>query len=118
HFGVNDRRVMLTGEAYFEVSSITSSGNKKTPFIVQTSEQEVTVLGTQFNINSYEDEKTIKTTLLEGAVNVLSLKRGESKKLKPGQQSIVEEGRIEVTTVDIDEAIAWKNGGFVFYDQN
>ncbi len=118
HFDVHERRVMLTGEAYFEVSSITSSGNKKTPFIVQTSEQEVTVLGTQFNISSYQDEKMVKTTLLEGAVNVLSLKRNESKKLKPGQQSIIEEGRIAVRTVDTDEAVAWKNGEFVFYNQD
>lgn len=117
-FSGNERRVVLTGEAYFEVSSITSSGNKKMPFVVQTVNQEVRVLGTHFNISSYEDEGMAKTTLLEGAVNVVSLHGEDSRKLKPGQQSIVRAGDMKVITADPDEVIAWKNGEFAFYNED
>jgi len=60
-----ERRVELTGEAYFEVAH-----NKTLPFRVVTSKQVVEVLGTHFNINAYQDESTIKTTLVEGSVKV------------------------------------------------
>lgn len=117
-FGDNERRVQLKGEGYFEVASIASSGTTKMPFVVETQDQEVAVQGTHFNISGYEDEKTVKTTLLEGAVTVFSLKGGGFRQLKAGEQSIVEEGRISVSSVDIEEAVAWKNGEFVFYNQD
>jgi len=108
-FTGNERRVELTGEAYFEVSKDPSK-----PFNVKTSTQTVTVLGTHFNINSYTDEGATKTTLLEGSVRVTG-NAGQSVKIKPGQQAINTLNSIEINgNANIDEAVAWKNGKFVF----
>jgi len=84
------------------------------PFIVNVGKQQVEVLGTHFNINSYEDEDLVKTTLMEGQVNVLS--NGKKMMLKPGQQSSVDKaGKLSlVTDPDIEETLAWKNGFFYF----
>jgi ferric-dicitrate binding protein FerR (iron transport regulator) len=106
----NERRVELSGEAYFEVSK---DPNK--PFYVKTATQTVTVLGTHFNINSYPDEISAKTTLLEGSVKVTGNSNGVSAKLKPGEQAVNTVNAIEVKeNADIDEAVAWKNGKFLF----
>ncbi len=69
------------------------------------------MLGTSFNVNSYEDEESIKTTLLEGSVKVNAPK--SSVVLKPGQQAQVS-SRVEIVNADIDQTIAWKNGVFNF----
>ncbi|WP_316734553.1 FecR family protein [Pedobacter aquatilis] len=107
------RLVVLTGEAYFEVAK-----NKAMPFHVQSRNQNVEVLGTHFNINSYLDDNTIKTTLLEGSVLVSNAKF--SKILKPGEQAINnanENASIKITAdVDTDDETAWKNGLFQFND--
>ncbi len=100
------RVVRLSGEAYFEVSR-----DKKHPFIVRTSRQDVEVLGTHFNVNSYDDEGSTKTTLLEGSVRV---GKNEVVVLKPNQQAILTGVKIKVKDVDPNIAIAWKNGNFVF----
>ncbi|SDG29017.1 FecR protein [Pedobacter terrae] len=110
-FSGNIRSVELTGEAYFEVAK-----NKARPFHVKNHHQDVEVLGTHFNINSYLDDNTIKTTLLEGRVRISN---GQSVKiLKPGEQAIAEvsgDGIITVATgVDADDETAWKNGLFQF----
>lgn len=110
---LNQRKVELQGEAYFEVSR-----NKKQPFIVQSGKQQVEVLGTHFNINSYEDESEVKTTLLEGSVKVSA---GNVILLKPGQQSTVgasQGGRVKVSPANIEQAMAWKNGFFHFEKEN
>ncbi|MCZ4245040.1 FecR family protein [Pedobacter punctiformis] len=122
--GGGDRKVELNGEAYFEVASLSRKGGQgKVPFIVKTillsgdaRGQEVEVLGTHFNINSYNDEPQIKTTLLEGSVRVLNLKSKISGLLKPGQQSVIQatDNSIQIIAVDADEAISWKNGDFYF----
>lgn len=106
------RLVELTGEAYFEVAK-----NKQMPFMVHAENQEVEVLGTHFNINSYSDELATKTTLLEGSVKVIV--QGNQKVLTPGEQAQISKGTkaIKVTPVSIEEAIAWKNGYFVFNDE-
>jgi transmembrane sensor len=101
------RRVELKGEAYFEVAK-----NKERPFIVQTAEQEIKVLGTHFNVNGYENEPDIKTTLLEGAIQINTAKQGQL--LSPGQQAIVTPGRIKVLSMDTELAVAWKNNQFMF----
>lgn len=106
------RRVQLLGEAYFEVAK-----DKAHPFIVGTTNQEVKVLGTHFNINSYQDEAVTQTTLLEGSVKV-SLAGGVSKVLKPGEQSNVSGTAIQVHSIDAEEAIAWKNGYFMFNNES
>ena len=109
-FAGNERQVELSGEAYFEVSK---DPNK--PFYVKTATQTVTVLGTHFNINSYADEMATKTTLLEGSVRVTGNFNGATAKLKPGEQAVNSPNAIEVKeNADIDEAVAWKNGKFLF----
>lgn len=106
------RIVKLDGEAYFEVAK-----DKLHPFIVETDKQSVEVLGTHFNINSYQDEIVTKTTLLEGSVKVLHKSTNESEILKPGDQSIVSLSGIDVKEVDVDEAVAWKDGYFKFNNE-
>ena len=107
YFSGRERKVELTGEAYFEVAK-----DKEMPFIVKTGRQEVRVLGTHFNINSYSNEKETKTTLLEGAVKVAG--NGATVVLKPGQQAVLSSSQLQVQPVDVEEAIAWKNGYFQF----
>ena len=100
------RLVKLNGEAYFEVAK-----DKLHPFIVETNKQTVEVLGTHFNISSYADDETEKTTLLEGSVKVSAT--GNTKILKPGQQAKLYGGKIQVSETDTDLAVAWKNNEFV-----
>lgn len=116
-FNGQERKVELSGEAYFEVAK------KKIPFLVKTARQEVAVLGTHFNINAYADEVKTKTTLFEGAVRVSltekqAIKSVNTQVLAPGQQSTVENNRLNVNAVDLEEALAWKNGYFQFNEEN
>ena len=107
-----ERKVKITGEVYFEIAK-----NKAKPFIIQSGNQLVEVLGTHFNINSYDDEPDIKTTLLEGAVKVLQLNTGFTALLKPGQLAINKSsGPILVKKADMEQAVAWKNGLFQVND--
>lgn len=99
------RTVRLTGEGYFQVAK-----DKVHPFIVQTDQQEVEVLGTHFNINSYKDESVQTTTLIEGSVKVHA--NGESQIIKPGEQTLNDGNNIRIAKVDIEEVIDWKDGDF------
>lgn len=113
HFNGAERKVELTGEGYFEVAHL-----KAEPFIVVTNKQEVEVLGTHFNINAYTDEEDVKTTLLEGSVKVKMLRdRNQSKYLKPGEQSVLNNGNWQVKQVDAAAQVDWKNGRFIFKDE-
>lgn len=118
-FTGSERKVELTGEAYFEVTH-TSLQHSKTsqPFIVETGNMDVKVLGTHFNINAYEDEADIKTTLIEGSVDIIPKQnKAQTLKLSPGQQSqwSYNSGIMNlVKDADIEQAIAWKNGLFKF----
>jgi transmembrane sensor len=125
------REVEVTGEAYLEVAK-----NTKQPFFVHTNKETIQVLGTSFNVNAYEDEEAEKTTLINGSIVVSSFRRsdeGATEKspntqrflanarndgagviLKPNQQSIIKENKIQIQTINSDEAIAWKNGIFNF----
>jgi transmembrane sensor len=100
-----ERRVELSGEAYFEVVKNTSQ-----PFFVTVNKANIAVLGTSFNVMAYADEASIKTTLLEGAVKVS--KADAFSVLKPGEQSMLEpNGNMQVIEkADVDLAVAWKNG--------
>ena len=111
-FTQSKRTVELRGEAYFEIKY------SKTPFLVKTNNQEVEVLGTHFNISNYPDEAFTKTTLLEGSVKVRASKGVASKILLPGQQARQQSDRIEVKAVDVEAAVAWKNGLFIFDDES
>lgn len=104
-----ERKVELLGEAYFEVAK-----NAAMPFKVKVHGMEVEVLGTHFNINSYDNESMIRTTLLEGSVKIN--KNNSSSLLKPGQQAQMNKaGEIKIiNNVDVEEAIAWKEGKFQF----
>ena len=115
-FAGNRRQVTLTGEAYFEVVK-----NAKMPFIVNVNgKMNVNVLGTNFNIMAYEDEDRISTTLLEGSVKVTDpANPANSKVLTPGQQADWSENeKIRVTAVEGEEAIAWKDGQFLFVNED
>ncbi|MNI39805.1 fec operon regulator FecR [compost metagenome] len=102
------REVELVGEAYFEVAK-----DPKHPFIVNTSGQQIKVLGTHFNVNSYADEPALRTTLLEGSVEVSSSNR--KLKLLPGQQSSLNaNGTLKLQQVDTAPIIAWTNHEFMF----
>jgi transmembrane sensor len=114
-FAENERRVEITGEAYFEVAK------HGIPFIVSVNNKvEVEVLGTHFNINAYEDEESIKTTLLEGKVKVSAtdprLRTIDSRLLSPGEQAqLTTNYKLQTTNkIDLEEVMAWKNGFIQF----
>ncbi|WP_342328547.1 FecR domain-containing protein [Pedobacter sp. FW305-3-2-15-E-R2A2] len=112
-----NRMITLIGEAYFEVAK-----DKSRPFIVKTNTQEVKVLGTHFNINS--NHSTVRTTLLEGSIAVSPLGYVNDQEglalssaavlLKPGEQAVQKSGKIEVISVDTEQAVSWKDGWFYF----
>jgi transmembrane sensor len=151
-FGKNEQRIVrLSGEGYFEVAKVVAPAtgeiasarngrprnDVRVPFIVVTDKQEVTVLGTHFNINAYRDESNTRTTLLEGSVRVsevaapaageIATARGGRPRndvvggnviLKPNQQAVVSGyDRIEVKAVDVNTVVDWKNGEFIFNDE-
>lgn len=108
-FVSNERKVDITGEVYFEVTK-----NKNLPFKVAVRDMNIEVLGTHFNVMAYDNESSIKTTLLEGAVKV---SKGETHSLlSPGEQAQLDnQGKIKVDkNVNITEAVAWMNGWFIF----
>lgn len=107
-FTGGERKVEITGEAYFDIAAQPSM-----PFKVIARGGEIDVLGTHFNINAYDDESAVRTTLLEGAVKVL---QGPSElELHPGQQAVSANGKITlIKHVDTDRATAWKDGFFYF----
>ena len=109
-FAGKERKVVITGEAYFEVAK-----NKEMPFKVEANSSEVEVYGTHFNVNAYDDEAAIKTTLLEGKVKV-SVPGQSPEFLMPGQQADVnKQGNIKILDhVDTDLAVAWMHGYFQF----
>lgn len=112
-FTGQERRVEITGQAYFEVVH-----NAAHPFLVVAGGHVVEDIGTAFNVNAYNDESSVKVTLAEGKVAVHNAAKKVS--LVPGQQAIVKEGEpgIAVTTVNVAETVAWKTGWFVFHHES
>jgi transmembrane sensor len=104
------RRIQLEGEAYFEITK-----DKKHPFVVNTANHDIEVLGTHFNISSYADESTTTTTLVEGSVKVS--KDDLSYTLQPNQQSQLISGLFNVKNVNAEDVVAWKDGLFLFEDE-
>lgn len=102
------RMVSLEGEGFFSVAK-----DKAHPFIVKTAEQEVEVLGTVFNVNTYKDDKTVKTTLLEGSVKVTTADQ-VARVLKPDQKATVSPQGILVENVEAQFSADWKEGFFMF----
>lgn len=113
NFDTGERRVTITGEVYFEIAK-----NERQPFKVTTYNTEVRVLGTHFNVSAYTDDETVSTTLFEGAVE---LKNADQKiRIKPGQVSSwsKSERKFKTKVADLEEALAWKNGYFIFNEAN
>jgi transmembrane sensor len=109
-FVKNTREVEITGEAYFEVAH-----NASKPFHVKKGETDITVLGTHFNVNAYDDEESLKVTLLEGSVKVGN-KTG-SVLIKPGEQArLTPNSKPQTLNPDLEQVMAWKNGRFQFDD--
>jgi len=108
-FATDKREVRVDGEAYFEVAK-----RKNQPFIVETANQQVSVLGTHFNVNTYGNKSEMKTTLLEGKVQVKELTSGKHLILLPGYQSFVNKGKLTSRAVDVNQEMAWIHGRFNF----
>lgn len=113
-----ERRVEITGEVYFEVAHNTAK-----PFKVVSKEQTIEVLGTHFNVNTYEDEDEVKTTLLEGSVKVTPKNKNGEKTVRtvtliPGQRASLSAKGIAITEVDVNEMVAWKEGYFQFVNSD
>ncbi|QJB30386.1 FecR domain-containing protein [Chitinophaga oryzae] len=117
-FTGKERLVEVTGEVYFEVSQ-----NAQMPFRVKVNtpgveEMTVTVLGTSFNVMAYADEQAIRTTLVDGAVQVA--RGGQQSLLKPGYQAAISPngGTFETSVADVEQTLAWKEGKFRFRNTN
>lgn len=113
-FRNSERRVEVTGEVYFEVAARASA-----PFIVQVKDKLlVKVLGTNFNINAYEDDRQVYTTLLTGKVQVTAPAAGNGLELLPSEQAVLtKDGDIDLNKApDLERVMAWKNGIFYFED--
>lgn len=112
-FTGSERLVELQGEAYFEVAK-----NKTMPFRVKANGTMVEVLGTHFNVSAYPDEQQVKTTLLEGSVKLSN--HFTKAVIKPGQEGSLDQNshKIKVAKARGLEAIAWKDGYFIFHDES
>ena len=113
-FGINERSLNLSGEAYFEVSK-----DPKHPFIVQTETIDVQVLGTHFNVDAYHDNLDVKTTLLSGSVAVSNKSKSVRMVLKPNEIAIynkVEEKLTRKVLENAEDEISWRQGEFIFDD--
>lgn len=118
-FTGGERKVEITGEAYFEVAK-----DPAKPFKVMIPASpgsgsngeggaEIVVLGTHFNVNAYPDENDVRTTLLEGSVKIS--KGSKAQMLRPGEQARLTSGTITLKkNVDVSQVVAWKDGFFVF----
>ncbi|MCF6403712.1 FecR domain-containing protein [Chitinophaga filiformis] len=112
-FTGRERLVEITGEAYFEIAQ-----QAEMPFRVKVNDVQVNVLGTSFNIMAYQDEQAIKTTLVDGAVQ---LKHGNnSSVLKPGLQANLSsrDDHFVIAAADMEQTLAWKEGKFRFRNTN
>lgn len=111
HFAMNERRVYLEGEAFFDVSK-----DKNRPFIVANKQQEIKVLGTEFNLKSYPDDLTAKTVLFEGHVQVKDLTTNSQIDLFPGEQTLTGGNIIQLAKekANLGQAAAWRKGLFSF----
>ena len=106
-FNGKERRVKITGQVYFKVVH-----DDYQPFIVEVRGQMIRDIGTEFNINAYNDEPVVKTTLVEGSIVIAVNDR--TYRLKSGQEADLSNNILVVKSGNVDEAIAWKNNLFHF----
>jgi len=118
-FGTEKREIFLDGEAYLEVAK-----DKEKPFVVRLKNQDITVLGTTLNIQSYDHEKSSVITLIEGQILLESYDTDGEKMsqvyMKPNQQAYTdnETGSVFLTNVDVSISSAWKDGKYKFKDES
>ena len=103
-----ERRVVLSGEAFFDVAH-----DAERPFIVETSRMNVKVLGTRFNVNDYDDNEEVSTTLVNGSVEIVSGGQ-EVFRLVPGEQAYGKENELEKREVNVRLYTSWIDGKFLF----
>ena len=113
HFVGNERRVCLVGEAYFQVAR-----NEAAPFIVETRDMDVKVLGTSFNVSAYEDEENSHATLVEGRVEVDDKVNGEKVTLTPGEQALLQGKEMVVREVNTKLYSMWRLDRFTFASED
>ncbi len=113
HFTDNERKITVTGEVYLEVAK-----DVMKKFIVVVKHQKIEVLGTHFNINAYEDDGRLYTTLAEGSLQVTGVLKGNKVMLHPGEQAILTQGeQLAVKRIDVNEVISWKDGFYLIKNQ-
>jgi ferric-dicitrate binding protein FerR (iron transport regulator) len=114
-FGKQNRKIELTGEAYFEVKE-----NKRIPFIITASDIEIKVLGTKFNVMAYPDESKIETTVTEGTVNVRELKNGNSVIITANQKASYSKMNHLLTQHNVNSFVysSWKENILYFDNEN
>lgn len=111
-FTANSRNVILDGEGYFDVTK-----NTDKPFIVETKEYNIKVLGTEFNVTAYSGSSSFETSLLKGAVEVFSPVKGIKVSLEPHMRIYKENGMLKKDTIQHDNYFLWKEGLICFYDE-
>jgi hypothetical protein len=112
-FSGSSRRVAVVGQVYFKVKH-----NAKQPFNVVTKNEIIEDIGTEFNVNAYDLGDKVKTTLLEGAINVKDGEEGKPIALKPGEQAVLTDGKIAIELADLEATTAWMQGKLVFNHQS
>lgn len=113
-FGVEERKLTLSGEGYFEVTH-----NKQLPFEITTKELQLRVLGTKFNFRNYPDDEEVTVNLLEGKVSLINhLKNNDLCYLESDQKAILnkKDGKLKVSSSEAQYAAEWTNG-FLFFDE-
>lgn len=108
-FPDGERKVELSGEAYFDIVK-----DDRKPFLVVTGQQTISVLGTAFNVKAYTDEPYIKTTLIAGSIKINPLNGHTPRLLKPGEQAILEDNDLQVKAIDTKEDVSWRSDLFYF----
>lgn len=114
-FAGDERRVQVEGEAYFRVAR-----DEQKPFLVETDGQLIRVLGTEFNVHSYAEDKAVETTLVKGSIAMQPIGAGDAQLvLKPGHQAVFdkEAHNMNVRSADTEVVTSWKDGKFVFENQ-
>jgi transmembrane sensor len=114
-FGKRNREIELAGEAYFEVAR-----NKKIPFVIYTSDVEIRVLGTKFNVMAYPDDPRIETTVTEGTVNVIERMGDKSLIIKANQKASYTKTKktLLCSTVNPQTFTSWKENILYFDNEN
>ena len=113
-FGVDNRKVELEGEGYFEVKR-----NEKIPFFVKTKDLQLQVLGTKFNFRDYPEDHEVVVSLLEGKVGLNNLLREEKEAvLSPDERAVLNKanGLLTVESVTASNASQWTDG-YLFFDE-